>query len=318
VNRAATAQGLAALGLWASTLAVSRSLAESAGAVTGACAALAAGGALSLAFHWARGQPPWAALALGARYLGGCGALFVGYMACLYAAIGLAADRPTTLVVGLLNYLWPPLMVAFSVPLLGQRARVPLLLLGCALALGGTAVAVLGGEAGEAGEALGPPRLAGRSLVAQALAAAAGVLWALYSNLARRLGPPPGAAARADAVPHFLLASAGALWLLRSVLPAEHGAFTGRALVELAVLAAGPMAGAYSLWERGVRGGDHALLGLTSYFVPVASLALASAYLGVTPGPALAAGCALVVAGALVSRASLGRSAAGGAQQAPG
>ncbi|MGC4122812.1 MAG: protein kinase [Myxococcales bacterium] len=312
-NRAATARGLLALALWASTVALSRSLSEAVGATTGACAALAAGGALSLGLGWAKGQAPWAAVRLPRRYLLGCGALFVGYMACLYAAIGLAADRPTALVVGLLNYLWPPLMVAFSVPLLGQRARPGVLALGCALALGGTAVAVAGDDGASAWAA----GLGLRSAAPLALAAVAGVLWALYSNLARRWGPASGAPA-ADAVPLFLLASAVALALLRLALPEEPRAWTARSLAELFALAVGPMAVAYPLWEKGVRSGDHALLGLASFFVPVLSLGLASAWLGVVPGRGLAAGCALVVAGALVSRASLlVRAAPAGADQAP-
>lgn len=309
MRRAATGQGLCALALWACTVALSRSLSEAAGALTGACAALATGGALSLGFAWARGQAPWAVLALPARYLVGCGSLFVGYMASLYAAIGLAPDRPTVLVVGLLNYLWPPLMVAFSVPLLGQRARTPLLLAGCALALAGTCVAVAGDESPVAG-------LGARSAAPLALAALAGVLWALYSNLARLWAPPSGQRTTVDAVPAFLLLSAGALFLLRLALPEEHGTWTPRALAELATLAVGPMALAYPLWEKGVRSGDHSLLGLASFFVPVLSTAIASAWLGVVPGRALAVGCALVVAGALASHASLGRPGARGEPRA--
>lgn len=287
----ATGQGLAALAIWASTVAISRSLAESVGALTGAAVALALGGGLSLAVSLLRGTRLRALLACGPRYLVGCGALFVGYMACLYAAIGLAPDRPTALVVGLLNYLWPSLMVAFSVPILGRRARAPALALGCALAIAGTAVAVVGGE--------GLGGVGARSAAPVALAAAAGVLWALYSNLARLWGPAEG-----DAVPLFLLASAAALGGLRLSFP-EASAWTPQAWAEVAVLAAGPLALAYSLWERGVRSGDHGLLGLASYFVPVASLWIAAAYLEVDPGRSLAVGCALVVAGALVSRWSL-------------
>lgn len=292
---AATAQGLVALALWASTVALSRSLAESVGTLTAAAAALGGGGLLSLGAASLRGRGLGSMLRLGRRYLLGCGGLFVGYMACLYAAIGLAPDRPTALLVGLLNYLWPPLMVALSVPLLRQPARMGLLALGCLLALVGTAVALVGGGA----EAALPPR-PGLPL---ALAAAAGVLWALYSNLVRRWGPADG-----DAVPLFLLASAVALVPLLLGSP-EASVWSGRAALELGALAVGPLALAYSFWERGVRRGDHALLGLASYFVPVASLLLAAGYLGVAPGPELGVGCGLVVAGALVGRAALLRPA---------
>ena len=294
-RRAATGQGLAALAVWASTVAVSRSLAEAVGALTGAAAALALGGGLSLAFATARGRGLGAMLRLRAPYLLGCGALFVGYMACLYAAIGLAPDRPTTLLVGLLNYLWPSLLIAFSVPLLGQRARLGLLAAGCSLALAGTAVAVAWDPAAMAGLR----GLGWRSAAPLGLAAAAGVLWALYSNLTRRWGPPAG-----DAVPLFLLASAAALGLLVLALP-ERTAWTSRAVAEALALGVGPMALAYSLWDRGIRGGDHRVLGLASYFMPVASLGLACAYLGVVPPVSLAAGGGLIVAGALVTRWSL-------------
>jgi len=290
----ATAQGLGALALWASTVALSRSLAETMGALTAAAAALALGGALCLAFARARGESVLAMLRLDRRYLVGCGALFVGYMACLYAAIGLAPDRSTALVVGLLNYLWPPLMVVLSVPLLHRQARRSMLGLGGALAVAGTAAAVLGDPAQRLDS------LTVRSAAPLVLAAAAGVLWAVYSNLARRFGP-----SRGDAVPLFLCASALAIALLRLFVP-ERTDFNLRAAAELAALAVGPMAAAYSLWERGLRNGDHALLGLASYFVPVVSLLVAAAYWRVVPGAHLAAGCTLIVLGALVSRRSLG------------
>jgi drug/metabolite transporter (DMT)-like permease len=294
VSRAgATAQGLAALAIWASTVALSRSLSEQLGTLTGAAAALALGGALSLLFALARGESVGAMLRLDRRYLFGCGALFVGYMACLYAAIGLAPDRPTALAVALLNYLWPVLMVVLSVPLLGQPARLPLLALGGALALAGTFAAVLGGSP------RGWASLPAGAAAPLAFAGLAGILWAVYSNLARRFGPERG-----DAVPLFLCASAGALALVRLAFP-EHSSWSPRSAVELALLAAGPMAAAYSLWEKGVREGNHALLGLTSYFLPLASLLIAAAYWGVVPGAHLAVGCALTVAGALVSGRSL-------------
>jgi drug/metabolite transporter (DMT)-like permease len=111
-------------------------------------------------------------------------------------------------------------------------------------------------------------------------------------------------------VPLFLLASAAALGLLRLGF-AERSEWTGRAIAEAVALAVGPMAVAYSLWERGVRRGDHRLLGLASYFVPVASLGLASVYLRVLPAGGLAAGCALIVGGAVVSGLSLARDPGG-------
>lgn len=55
-------------------------------------------------------------------YLFGCGTLFIVYMASLYLAIGTATNRLQVLEVGLVNYLWPSLTLAFAVPILGRKA----------------------------------------------------------------------------------------------------------------------------------------------------------------------------------------------------
>jgi drug/metabolite transporter (DMT)-like permease len=179
------------------------------------------------------------------------------------------------------------------------------LALGCALAFGGAALAILG-DAGQ-----GSVALSAKAALPLALAALAGVAWALYSNLARRWGPEQG-----GAVPLFLGASALALLGLRLALP-ERSVWSPASVIELAALAVGPMALAYSFWDRGIRAGDHALLGLASYFVPVASLAIACGYLHVVPGWGLGLGCLLVVAGALVTRRALSLPAVPSAQLSP-
>ena len=166
----------------------------------------------------------------------------------------------------------------------------------CALAGAGTAVAVLGGEQFrfsalvQAGPAGAVPLLLG---------AAAGVTWGLYSNLVRRWGRP-----QAGAVPLFLLAAGAAMGLLRLVLP-ETTTWTARAIGEAGVIAVAQSAAAYVLWEAGMRRGNHLLLSLVSYFTPLASLALAAAYLNILPGAPLLLGGVLVTAGALICRHSL-------------
>lgn len=294
-SASATAGGIAALAIWSSTVAVVRSAGESVGALTAGAVAMAGGGALGLAVAWARGRSPARLLALPRKYLLGCGGLFVAYEVCIYAAIGLAVNRSAVLVVGLANYLWPALTVVLSVPLLGRRARWPLGL-GALLAVGGTAAATLAGpefrwdRLAETGPATAAPLL---------LAAAGAVLWAIYSNLVKRWGRP-----EAGAVPLFLLASAAALALLRLGRP-ESPAWTPKAVGELCFLGVFQSLLAYGLWEAGMRRGNHLLLSLLSYFTPIASVALAAAYLGVLPGKALIAGCALVTAGALICKLSV-------------
>ena len=132
------------------------------------------------------------------------------------------------------------------------------------------------------------------------LAACGAVAWALYSNLVKRWG-------RADlgAVPMFLAASAAVLCGLRLALPAETTQWNPPAVAAVCILATCQAAAAYVLWERGMRGGDHLLLSLASYFTPIASTAIAAVCLWVRPGAGLIVGCVLVTAGALLCRYSL-------------
>jgi drug/metabolite transporter (DMT)-like permease len=140
----ATAAGLAALAIWSASVALMRGMSESAGRLTGPALASLIGGVLALVWARLRGERLSDMLRLPPRYLFVCGALFVSCNVGLYLAIGACADRSQTLVVALVNYLWPVLTVALSVPILGRKARA-FLPWGCLVAVAGTAVALLGG-----------------------------------------------------------------------------------------------------------------------------------------------------------------------------
>ncbi len=294
-SRSATAGGLAALAIWSSTVAVARVVTESLGPLTGAGLAMLWGGLLLMGFVWRQGITPAVMLKLPRKYLFVCGGLFVAYELCVFAAIGLAPNRSVTLAAGLVNYAWPALTVALSVPILHRRARWTLIP-GLALALTGGVAAMMGtgqikwDQLLQAGSAITIPL---------ALAAAGALIWAVYSNLVKTLGDP-----RAGAVPLFLIV-AGVLALLIGQARGEQQIWSARVAGELAFLAVFQSAAAYSLWERGMRRGNHLLLSLVSYFLPIASMAVAAVYLQVLPGRWLWIGCALVTAGAFVCRGSL-------------
>ena len=292
----ATAAGLAALLIWSASVALMRGVSESVGLLTGPALASLIGGALALAWMRLRGGRVSDMLRLPPKYLYGCGALFVACNVGLYLAVGACADRSQTLVVALVNYLWPVLTVALSVPILGRKAR-SFLPWGCLVAVAGTAVALLGGS----------PRLSagfgfwatGRGLFALAMGLVAAVSWGLYSNLARLWGDP-----ESGAVPLFALATAAALGLLLLLRP-ETPRWGLRAILEVATLGVASLMAAYALWDLGMRRGDHAFLGVCSYFVPVSSTLFSSLYLGVRPGWNVLTGCVLVAAGALLSSRAL-------------
>ena len=122
-SRLATAGGFAAIVLWSTSFAVARSIAEQVGAFRAAagiysiCAILVALSLISSADRRRkfRSLPPALTTIRGL--------LFVEYMVAIYMAVGLAADRTQTLVVVLLNYLWPPLTILLSLRLLGAKAN---------------------------------------------------------------------------------------------------------------------------------------------------------------------------------------------------
>jgi len=292
--------GLASVLLWSTTIAVSRHLADEIGSLTSAACAFLAAGVLGCAWAAARGRL-LPMLRLPRAYLAACGACFVAYMICLYLAIGLAATDQQAIEVAVLNYLWPSLTLVLAVPVLGAKVR-PAFWLGVAVALAGAALAPVRLEEYSAAEL-------GRSLAANplpyAFAAAAAVLWGLYSVLSRRLA----GRAEGGGVPLFALAAGLALAALRPVL-SEPADWSWRVAGELAFMAVFPALIAYAFWDRAMRRGNATLVAAASYAIPLVSTVLSGLYLGVALGPTLWIACGLIVAGAVVSSRSVAKESA--------
>lgn len=293
--RAGTACGLAAIVLWGTTVAVGRSLSSRLGPLPAAASVYTVAAALSLGALLLRPARLRAALASPRLYLAVCGGLFVLYAACLYLALGLAADARQAIEVGTVNYLWPAATVVLSLPLLGVRARWTLVP-GVLLAVGGVALVSLPAPDGAASAAAGPGRL-----LPHAFALVAALTWGLYSNLSRRWAPGSGA----GAVPLFLAATALALSPVLLLHPPARTQWSPQALLELGYLGLFPTTLGYALWEKAVRSGNLSRVAAFSYLTPLLSALTAALYLGRQPGPRLWAGCALVVAGAWIGDAAV-------------
>jgi len=278
-------------------------MSESLGTFKGPALALAIGGLLAMVIPWRRGRSPVSMFRLGWKYLFVCGGLFVAYTLLIYTSLGLAPDRPTAIMAGLLNYLWPPLIVVSSVPILKKRVRWRWLVPGVMLAFAGSAVAVLG-HAG-----FGPAafrEIGADAWVPLSLAAIAGVCWALYSNFARRLGP---GSESGGAVPLFLLIAAAGLALC-GLTRDETLNWSPSAAFEFAVIVL-VCTFAYPLWESGMRDGNRTVIDRACLGLPILATALASLWLWVLPGPSFVLGCLLVVTGACVCDLGSKRSAYG-------
>ncbi|HOX06679.1 MAG TPA: aromatic amino acid DMT transporter YddG [Planctomycetota bacterium] len=289
----ATVLGVVALVLWGSSVALQRSLGEQLGPVGAAGAVYLVSGLASAIWLALRRDDRRAILRMPRQYLLVCGGLFVLYVPCYYLAVGWASGRQQAVEAGVINYLWTAATVAFSVPLLGKRARWPLLP-GLILALTGVVLVTLPME-----WRLDELRANLRANCwPYLLALAAALEWGLYSNLTRRWAPP-GAP---SAVPLFLTVSGlamGGMWL---AFPRPVSDLPARALGEIAFMGVAVTFLGYVLWDVAMRRGNLVLVASLSYLAPLLSAVIAVLYLGIRPGPGLWAGCGLIVVGAWLCR----------------
>jgi drug/metabolite transporter (DMT)-like permease len=212
-------------------------------------------------------------------WLLGVGGLF-GYHALYFTSLRNAPPVEA----GLINYLWPLLIVLFSAPLPGERLR-PHHIGGVLLALAGAALIVTGGEG-----------FAFKSEYAFGYGAAlAGALtWSAYSVLSRRFSE-----VSSDAITGFCLATAvlsGICHLLleQSVWPTDPWQWA--AIVGLGL---GPVGLAFYVWDIGVKHGDIQVLGAAAYAAPLLStlILILSGYAAYSHTILLA--CLLITTGAV-------------------
>lgn len=226
-------------------------------------------------------------------WLSGIGA-FLGYHICYFWAV----RHAPVIEASLINYLWPLLIVLFSVFLPGSRLGWRPIV-GGMLGLLGTYVLLADGKA-----------LAfGAHLWGYIAATAAAVIWAAYSVFNRRYRNVP-----ADAVGIYCAATALLGWIAHlltepTILP--QGTQWGIILA----LGLGPAGAAYYAWDHGIKHGNLRALGLLSYATPLlSSILLVMA--GRTPLTAsIFWACLLIVAGgALGSQRNRSKTATGNEQ----
>jgi drug/metabolite transporter (DMT)-like permease len=181
----------------------------------------------------------------------GVGGLF-GYHALYFLALRFAPPAEA----GLLNYLWPLLIVLFSSFLPGERLAVHHVV-GALLGLAGTVLLFVGG--GLSGFA--PGQLPG--LLAAFVAA---FVWAIYSVMSRRLKSVP-----TDAVAGFCLATALLAALVHALVEDTVWPETAMQWLAIAALGIGPVGAAFYTWDVGMKRGDIRVLGAASYATPLLS-----------------------------------------------
>jgi drug/metabolite transporter (DMT)-like permease len=107
-------------------------------------------------------------------------------------------------------------------------------------------------------------------------------------------------------VPVFIAATGVIILLLRLIFPERTGPASFRAAAEVLFMAVFSGFLGYLFWDVAMRRGNMTLVAALSYFTPVISTVVASLYLmRRLPGWQLWAGCALVTAGAVVSKLAI-------------
>jgi drug/metabolite transporter (DMT)-like permease len=293
---AATIGGLIAILLWSFTIAFTRSISEHLGPVYGAGYVYLISAIFGLINALRSSKQRSKLTNLPHRYLWGCGSLFVGYMLFLFLAVGMAENRNQAVEMGLINYLWPALILVFSVPILKNKASW-LLLPGTVLALFGVFLVLAGGGShtwhGMLNNLSSNP-------TAYLLALLAALFWGLYSNLTRKWVGPDQAG---GAVPFFLAATALALFCMNFFVD-EPRNWSLQVAGEVAALAFITLM-AYSLWDNAMRKGNTIFLAASSYMTPLLSTIVSCIYLSVAPTSYLWIGCGLLIAGSLISWVSV-------------
>jgi len=211
----------------------------------------AIGGAIGAV--WVTWSGSWGALRQSPRaWALGVGGLF-GYHALYFISLRLAPPAEA----GLVNYLWPLLIVLFAGLLPGERLRW-YSVVGALIGFTGTAILFVGKGVG-----LAPTAGAGAGYAAAFMAA---FVWAGYSVLSRRLAGVPTAAVAGFCLVTAVLAAMCHLMFESTVWPQDFEEW--EAVIALGV---GPVGAAFYAWDIGVKRGDIRLLGVASYAAPVLS-----------------------------------------------
>jgi drug/metabolite transporter (DMT)-like permease len=285
-SRTATLIGLAAILMWSllavMTVATGKIPAFQLAAMTFAI------GALVGSLTWiGRGAAVRALVQPPIVWIVGVGGLF-GYHALYFLALRFAPPAEA----GLLNYLWPLLIVLFSSLLPGERLA-PHHIIGAMLGLMGT-VLLFAGSTGS----FAPGQVPG--LIAAFVAA---FVWATYSVLSRRLKSVP-----TDAVAGFCALTALLAALVHGLVEVTVWPDTMLQWLSVIALGIGPVGAAFYAWDIGMKRGDIRVLGAASYATPLLSTAFlvmagfAKASANIALAAVLIAGGGLIAARDMISK----------------
>jgi len=221
-----------------------------------------------------RRRPRWSV------WLVGVGGLF-GYHALYFLALRLAPPAET----GLINYLWPLLIVLFSSLLPGETLRLHHVI-GALMGLAGTVMLF----AGNAAPTFAP------YLTGFACAFAAAFVWAGYSVMARRFRDVP-----TDVVAGFCADTAFCAFAVHCFAETTVWPDTAAQWLAITALGIGPVGAAFYAWDIGMKRGDIRVLGAASYATPLLSTAFLMLAGFAKPSASIAVAALLIASGGLIA-----------------
>ena len=267
-RKRATLTGLAAILLWSTMVGLIRSVSEALGPVGGAAMIYTVSGLLCLVTV---GFPDLRRFST--RYLIAGSILFVSYEMCLALSLGYAATRSQAIEVGMVNYLWPSLTIAFAILFNGQKTTL-WVIPGLLISLLGVCW-VLGGENG----------LQLNDIMQNVVSA--------YCTVTSKY------AKGQNGITLFVLLTALSLWVKYAVSDQPEMVFSVPVVVKL--LMCGVALGfGYAAWNIGILHGNVTVLAAVSYFTPVLSAALAAILLSSPLSLSFWQGALMVCAGSLL------------------
>src|SRR6476660_1460836 len=216
-----------------------------------------------------------------AAWVVGVGGLF-GYHALYFLAVRFAPRAEA----GLLNYLWPLLIVLFSSLLPGERLAAHHII-GALLGLAGTVLLL----SGNSGGGFAPDQIPGL-----AAAFVAAFVWAAYSVMSRKLKAVP-----TDAVAGFCLATALLAALVHGMVETTVWPETIGQWLAIIALGVGPVGAAFFTWDIGMKRGDIRVLGAASYATPLLSTAFLILAGFAQPTATIAIAAILIAGGGLIA-----------------
>lgn len=213
-------------------------------------------------------------------------ALNVGALFGCHFLYFLAARNAPIVEVSLISYLWPLFIVVFTALMPGEHLRW-YHLLGVALGLFGLFFVVSKGQGFSFANGL---------QLGHIIAVPYALTWAAFSVAIRKYGDVPS-----DVVAGFCFACAGLSGICHFALETTLWSLSSQQWFAVIGLGLLPMGSAFYAWDFGMKHGDRMVLGAMSYVAPLLSTVILIAAGFATYHWSIAAGCLLIIIGALTA-----------------